>query len=307
LKLSKVLEELSKGNSVKFSKGTKAIIQIQKKEDFEVVFFDIFGGRKTSSLIKNIYNISRYISLDKKGLKELGFSKENIKELKKYSFDKEKTKIKIFKRPIRKNAGATPINDALEKFFSENKFSFFPEFKTYRLRIRSIADFISIEENEIVVYEVKSDVDSFLRLEKQVKDYLTYADKVYIVLHEKKLKSFFKDFSHLLEYCGLIIFDKNGLRFEKSAPKNNPKQKRKLLLSKEELSVLKQFKGYTKVKNKVSFFKEVFLKKEIDIIVCNILSDRFDKRRNKIYKEGCLTLDLSYKKEAFDKFLLKNN
>lgn len=301
MKLSTVLIELSKGNTVKFSKGKRAILQIQKKDTYEVVFFDIFGGRTTYFLRNKIYEISKYLTLDKKGLKELLFKKSEIKDFIKYSFDVKKTDIKIFKRPIRKNAGATPINNALESYFKENNFSFVPEFKTYRIEIRSIADFISIEGNDVVVYEVKSDVDTFLRLEKQVKDYLTYADKVYIVLHEKKVKNFLKDYSHLLDKCGLIIFDELGIRFEKESPKNKPKRKIKLLLAKEELSVLKQFKGYTKISNRDDFFKKVFSPNERDEIVSNILSDRFNKRRDKIYKEGSLSLNLNH---CFDKFEL---
>lgn len=306
MKLSKVLEELLKGNSIKFSKGSRAIFQIQRIDVNEVIIFDRFGNRNIYSLKKKINILSKYVTLDKKGLKELNYNSSDIKEILKYSFDKKSFDIKIFKRPVRKSAGAKPINDALESHFNNNLLSFMPEFKTYRIRIRSIADYISVEENQIVVYEVKSDVDSFIRLEKQVKDYLTYADKVYIVLHEKKVKSFLNGYSHLLEKCGLIIFNEE-LRFESQAPINNPKRKTKLLLSKEEMSVLKQFKGYTKVKDKASFFKKVFSQDERDRIICNILSDRFEKRRNKIYTEGALSLDLEYSLDKFNKFMSSIN
>ena len=131
------------------------------------------------------------------------------------------------------------------------------------------------------MYEVKSDVDSFLRLEKQVSDYLKYADKVYIVLHEKKLKSFLNKFSHLLEKCGLIIFKDEELVFDKIAQKNKPKNKFKLLLAKEELSVIKNYKGYTKIKNKYKFLNENLSSEEKDLIVSDILSTRFDINEEK--------------------------
>jgi len=304
MKLSKILDELSKGNSVKFFNYKRTFFQIQRSGDKnEVIFFNYLGQRRVESLKKNIYTSSKYIVLDKKGLKELGFKKDDIKDILKHSFKKEKLEVKVFKRPIRKSAGAKPINDSLEKYFEENSFSFLSEFKTYRIRIRSIADYISIEDNEVVVYEVKSDVDSFVRLVKQVKDYLTYADKVYIVLHEKKVKSFLKDYSELLDNCGLIVFSDNDLVFEKEAPLNNPKHKFKLLLSKEELSVFKQLKGYTKIDNKYKCFKKIFSVEDKNRIISNVLSSRFDKRRNKIYTEGEFSLDISNYQEDLNSYL----
>jgi len=55
------------------------------------------------------------------------------------------------------------------------------------LRIdKSIADFVTFENNEAVVYEIKSDFDNFSRLEKQLRNYYKAFSKVIVVIPEKK-------------------------------------------------------------------------------------------------------------------------
>jgi len=303
MKLSTAIEHLNNGNSVKFSKKERPVFQLQKKEDFELITFNYLGQRKISSLKKSIYTIGSFLKIDKKGLKLLDFAKKEIKEITEYDLYNKKYEIKVFKRPIRKSEGAKPINDKLEEYFIKNNHSFQSEFRTYARGVRAIADYVSIQNEEFITYEVKSDVDSFIRLEKQIKDYKKYSDRIYIVLHHKKEDLFRKNHNKLLKYCGLIIFEEDKLILKEEAPKNKTKIDFNLLIYKEKVAVFSEMKGRSKIKDKKDCFETIFDKETQKRIILGILKDRFNNRRQSRYDAGYHNLNLSQFQDNLNKYL----
>ena len=303
MKLSIVIAELNTGNSVKFSKKERAVFQLQKKDEFELITFNYLGKRTISSLKKSIYKIGSFVNLDKKGLKLLDFSKKEIKEIMEYDLLNKKYEVKIFKRPVRKSEGAKPINDKLEEYFNENGYPFQSEFRTYTRGVRAIADYVSIQEKDFITYEVKSDVDSFVRLEKQIKDYKKYSDKIYIVLHNKKEKLFMKKHKELLKNCGLLIFENNELVLRTEAPQNKTKIDFNLLIYKEKVAIFSEMKGRSKIDNKKDCFEKVFDKEIKKRIILEILKDRFDNRGRGKYDAGYHNIDLSKYQDKLTEYL----
>ena len=47
------------------------------------------------------------------------------------------------------------------------------------------ADIVELKENSLIAYEIKSDLDSFTRLEGQLDDYINTFNEVYVILSKK--------------------------------------------------------------------------------------------------------------------------
>jgi hypothetical protein len=292
MKLSKVLKLAKSGQAIKFSIRNKPRYQIIFKEKYILISFDMYGQRTEAPLSKKIHIVKTFLKINSKAKSILKIKGKYSKPV--YNYD-----IKIFKRPIIKNEGAIPINKELEKYFKNNSFRYQAELNVYGAGISSIADYVSVQKEELITYEVKSDVDSFVRLEKQLKDYKTYSDRVYIVLHEKKSKNF-----KVPKDVGLLIYSENGLKLIKKAPKLKTDNLLCLLNYNEKMSVLKAFKGYTKIKNRNKFFK-IFTKKDLRMICLDVLSDRFKNRERKNYTHGKISIDISKYQQKVSKLVNK--
>lgn len=77
---------------------------------------------------------------------------------------------------------ASQIRTGLEQLLPNNKLLY--EF-TFRIN-GTIADVLDITTNNIIGYEIKSDLDSYVRLPKQINGYNSVCQKIYVVVGESK-------------------------------------------------------------------------------------------------------------------------
>lgn len=175
-----------------------------------------------------------------------------------------------------------------DKDIREPLFDFLEE--TYgKLRIieekqmgRSRADVVMVTSDALYGIEIKSDADTYARLQRQVKDYNQFFDYNYIVAgtrHAQHVKE------HVPEWWGIITVElEDGradfyvLRKPVPNPKLNPKRKLSLLW-RPELAHIQQINGMPKYKEKSKQFviDKILLKvKEADLRtqICEELFER---------------------------------
>jgi len=171
----------------------------------------------------------------------------------------------------------------------------------------SRADTVVFSQKAIHVFEIKSEKDSFSRLEKQIEDYKQYAERITIVLHIKKLSAFIKNYHHLLCDVGLLVYyDKNYPLEQKSKSKllSPTSNKISFLWSGELYHILGRFKGSSKLTSASQRMKvcDKFLTKKQAIHICNcILNDRFKSKNERgVMQNGYF----DFQKELLEKFNL---
>ena len=71
----------------------------------------------------------------------------------------------------------------------------------------SIADFVLLN-GEVRIFEIKTDLDGFEKLEKQIEDYQKFANKVFVVVSHKNSKKLLEKYSD--SPIGIVIFTNSG-------------------------------------------------------------------------------------------------
>ncbi len=140
----------------------------------------------TPSKFRRISQTSSCESIKVKLKRNLIFESENLAKIVKFSYSQLETNYR--NEYVYKNA---LLNQTLLGTYGLDETIVLNEFKVGN----SIADFILLN-GEIRVFEIKTDLDGFDKLEKQIKDYQTFADKVFIVAssnNSKKLLEKYKD------------------------------------------------------------------------------------------------------------------
>lgn len=66
----------------------------------------------------------------------------------------------------------------------------------------TIADVLDVTDESIIGYEIKSDVDTYLRLPKQIEGYNSVCDKIYVVVGESKATTVA---AYIPDYYGIIV------------------------------------------------------------------------------------------------------
>ncbi len=163
-----------------------------------------------------------------------------------------------------------------------------------------------IVENEFIGFEIKSDSDTYDRLERQVADYNNYCDKNFVVVgktHEKHVEE------HIPEFWGILsVYEEGGavvvkeLKSATKSPKAELKHQIQLLWRPElaniqELKELPKYKGKSKKcvqemimdrldenELKALIIKELF-ERDYELIARKITDYRAEnnqKRRNKV-------------------------
>lgn len=175
--------------------------------------------------------------------------------------------------------------------------------------INSRADSVVFNKNSIHVYEIKSEKDSFTRLESQIEDYKKYADRITIVMDIKKKKAFIKNHAHKYKGIEILFYYGSSLNLERASrgKKLNPTTDKFGLLWKNELyeqvvwfisktSTLSQL-------NLSNLASHIFTKKQAHEIVNEVLYTRY---KNAIGKErmsrGSVNMDA-----IFFKYKLKSS
>lgn len=99
----------------------------------------------------------------------------------------------------------------------------------------SRSDIFAVTENGLIGFEIKSDADSYTRLNTQVKNYDIFYDFNYLVIGGRHIKGAQK---HIPDYWGIICVSEGGIEVLKPhAPNPKVKLKKQLeLLWKSELS-----------------------------------------------------------------------
>lgn len=175
-----------------------------------------------------------------------------------------------------------------DKDIREALFEYFEE-KYSKIRIieeksmgESRADVVAIIPSALIGIEIKSDADSYARLERQIKDYDLYFDYNYVVVGSTHAKSISE---HVPEYWGIIsvelIEDKMDFYVIREA-EINPKCKveRKIrILWRPELAHIQEKKQFPAYKAKSKEFVRDYLvskleKEELDLLISEELFER---------------------------------
>lgn len=153
----------------------------------------------------------------------------------------------------------------------------------------SKADFILIN-GKAVVYEIKTELDSFERLENQINDYFNAFNHVCVVTCEKNYNKLMQLL--LNEAVGIcILTDHNTLDFRREAKEYNEKLNRKALfkiLHKSEFeNILQSYFGALPQTKPVFYYNECYNHfQNIPILDAYELVLKELKKRNKIIKEN---------------------
>jgi len=108
----------------------------------------------------------------------------------------------------KKRAPTTSNEKEIREYIREGYAAQYPnacirdEFTTEGLEHRN--DLFLVDENIIISIEIKSDKDNLRKLRSQCLEYLTYSSIVVIVLDQKHLKKFNKDFQDLKDHPNMI-------------------------------------------------------------------------------------------------------
>lgn len=187
----------------------------------------------------------------------------------------------------------------------------------------SIADFVLLN-GKARIYEIKTELDGLDKLDKQIADYKTFADEIYIVTNSKHITNLMIKF-HNTEIGIMELTKRNALKVVKQAEKNysfTHEALFKTLRKDEYISLLKKYFGSVPDVPNTLFFRECLkLSKKIDILEFQKLVIKELKFRNisnpELFKENlipnplkhiCYTLNFS--KEDFNElenFLYKNS
>ena len=175
-------------------------------------------------------------------------------------------------------------------------------------------DLATFLPNDIIFTEIKSDKDTFSRLDNQVMDYLKYANFVYIVLDIKHLPKFQKEYKKRLPK-GQVYFYKEGYFYHPNYINDNLTQKVEELayysyptvninilsfLWKAEMYPFTGFiKGRTKILSDFLVIQHLYTAREIIDMCHYILYDRAKNRANS--ESGKL---LTYNHGWYDKKIL---
>ena len=187
----------------------------------------------------------------------------------------------------------------------------------------SIADFVLLN-GEARIYEIKTELDGLEKVDKQIKDYKTFADKIYIVSSSKHIPNLLIKF-HNSEIGIIELTKRNALKTIKEAEQNysfTHETLFKTLRKEEYISLLKKYFGSVPEVPNTLFFRECLkLSKKIDILDFQKLVIKELKFRNisnpelfendlipDSLKHICYTLNFSQKDYSeLDNFLHKNS
>jgi len=165
-------------------------------------------------------------------------------------------KILLYDEDIRE-----PLSDYLEERFG--KIRIFEE-KTIG---KSRADMIMLTDDSITGIEIKSDVDSYERLKRQIRDYNKYCDYNYAAVGESHEKHVHK---HVPITWGILIIyvkENKVCIEEKRAPRENPKVKKENQMSmlwRPELQHILEKNGLPKYKQKSKKFVQQSLLEKLE-------------------------------------------
>jgi hypothetical protein len=213
----------------------------KKKNDYLYVWWH---KGKWSCVDGKLKELSKYFIVDEIGYKQLTGDPLDQKVMRKLGLPREvdaaseiffqrrwsekthasyRSSVKVYLNTQKKNH-AQEIYQCLHDFIIDSGArAVASEFTTGKLS--TIADMIAVRDEAIEVFEIKSKADTFKRLEAQITDYKTYADKVWVVIDkslEQKLGKWRDKHSDLFSGVGVIIYSKGNVVVSEHAEINFP-------------------------------------------------------------------------------------
>jgi len=236
----------------------------------------------------------------------------------KYKFTSFKTRQRVGSNKSGENAIRDVLNTHIANIYPDGIRH--DEYTT--MNSNSRADSVVFNKNSIHVYEIKSDKDSFTRLESQIEDYKKYADRITLVMDIKKRSAFIKNHAHKYKDIEVLFYYGPNLKLERASrgKKLNPTSDKFFLLWKSELSgQLFWFINRTSTLSRFSLSclaSHLFTKKQAHDIVNEVIYNRHKKSIDKqqmvkgyadipaiFYK---YKLNISVFQEKTDKYLKKS-
>lgn len=283
---------------------------------YKITIFNIFGKKIKENLYTNKVDFKKAF---------LKYSNGKLHSLKSNKFGKIKSKYQIElyedeilsyhkKRVSKKITSDTFVSneedlkmEVYKMLLKQDKEAIIiPEYSINNSR----ADYVSFKKDTIdtTIIEIKSSLDNFSRLEKQIKDYYTIANKIYLAIDIELYNKLKKSKIVVPNYIGIFIFD------------NNKKQKLyklneaiyikhdndfQFIKSLSYTDIVEAFNGF-KFSSKLSFDdKKKYMNNFIDKNILNnfaykIVCNRYlfeSERRKSLYYKGDFKLALSSSKD----------
>lgn len=163
--------------------------------------------------------------------------------------------------------------------------------------INSRADLCKIN-GESIVYEIKTELDNFSRLPKQLTDYEKIFDKIYVITHRDKIIHIKEQISDKIGIYSYRI-TKNGryiYKMERSAARNNNLNSREQLnvLRKSELSTLVTDPNIPSREELITNILQCKSNYEINNIFKQILKSRYEKQWTFLKNNKLKILEIDY-------------
>ncbi|WP_258543177.1 sce7726 family protein [Parvicella tangerina] len=132
----------------------------------------------------------------------------------------------------------------------------------------SIADYVLLNGNA-TIYEIKTDLDTLAKLDKQLHDYSKFAEKVYIVSHSKFIKTLLSRYEN--SHVGIIeMYNRDSLNVVKESVANYDNLSHdtlfRVLRKREYLSIVEDIYGFVPDVPNTKIFRSCYeLIKDLDV------------------------------------------
>lgn len=174
-----------------------------KDSSFTIFYFDSYGI-KNKSKTKELTNdsivefLERYINYDKSN--------------RIFTYHKQRISRKVIKPTLNNEFDSKKlVYDWLNTIYSNS--TIVPEFSVGKRR----ADYICFANNQIMLIEIKSELDSLNRLEEQLKQYELIGHYVYIAMHIKKYNLLLRKQIQISKNIGILVIENNQISLKKDA------------------------------------------------------------------------------------------
>lgn len=166
------------------------------------------------------------------------------------------------------------------------------------------ADILAVSNNkEVITLEIKSDKDTFVRLEKQLKEYMNFSHIVYIALDISHLPKFLKKFNtYSFDTIGIMVYEDNEIYVFREPYKSSSIDVTALLWKDEYFQFLRPFsvnKSKFNLTGIMRIIKNTFTVNEFESISEQIFINRY--LQNKEFKVDDLLDDIEYKNDKIKK------
>ena len=167
------------------------------------------------------------------------------------------------------------------------------------------ADIMAVShDKEVIALEIKSDKDTFVRLEKQLKEYMNFSHIVYIAIDILHLPKFLKKFNtYSFDTIGIMVYEDNEVYVYREPYKRTKINVTSLLWKNEYLQFLECFPisaSKLSVDRALEIINRCYTVYEFETICEQIFINRY--LQNKDFKVNDFLEDKEYKSKKIQKF-----